>query len=68
MSKEEEIPKRARAHKGKVVDREEFQNQLGLYYQDYGWDMEGIPTKETLIKLGMEDVYRELERSDVYTI
>jgi len=54
-------------HKGKVVDREEFQNQLELYYQDYGWDIKGIPTKETLTKLSMEDVYRELERSDVYT-
>jgi aldehyde:ferredoxin oxidoreductase len=52
--------------KGKVVDRKEFQHQIDLYYQDYGWNMEGVPTKETLMRLDMEDVYRKLQKYGVY--
>lgn len=52
--------------KGKIVNTEEFQHQLDLYYQDYGWNMEGIPTKETLMRLDMEDVYRKLQKYGVY--
>jgi len=52
-------------HKGNIVDRKEFQRQLGLYYEDNGWNMDGIPTKETLMKLDMEDVYRKLKRSGI---
>ncbi len=52
--------------KGKIVDHKEFQHQLDLYYQDYGWNNEGIPTKETLTKLDMEDVYTKLRKHRVY--
>lgn len=61
---EEPIP--SGPEKGKVVDRKEFQHQIDLYYQDCGWDSDGIPTKETLLKLDMEDVYRKLQQYSVY--
>jgi aldehyde:ferredoxin oxidoreductase len=31
---------------GKVIDREDFQNLLSLYYQKRGWDEDGIPPTE----------------------
>ena len=31
---------------GKVIDREEFDKLLGLYYQTRGWDENGVPPKE----------------------
>jgi aldehyde:ferredoxin oxidoreductase len=51
---------------GKIVDSKEFQHQLGLYYQDNGWNNQGVPTRETLMRLGMEDVYTKLEKYDAY--
>ncbi|HUW49151.1 MAG TPA: aldehyde ferredoxin oxidoreductase C-terminal domain-containing protein [Patescibacteria group bacterium] len=33
---------------------------LKTYYQKRGWDEHGIPTGSTLLKLGLEDVAREL--------
>lgn len=52
--------------KGKIVNPREFQHQLSLYYQDYGWNRDGIPTKETLLKLDMGDVYEKLQKYGAY--
>ncbi len=41
--------------KGKVIDREFFESQLQEYYKLRGWDEEGRPTKETLVRLDIED-------------
>jgi len=42
---------------GNVLDREKFTEMLMEYYSLRGWDeMTGLPTKETLAKLGMEDL------------
>ncbi|MFC1969770.1 aldehyde ferredoxin oxidoreductase family protein [Chloroflexota bacterium] len=35
---------------GKVIDREDFQNLLSLYYQKRGWDKDGIPPAESETK------------------
>ena len=44
--------------KGQVV---ELDQMLDEYYQIRGWDMKtGIPTYETLIKVGLEDVAKDL--------
>ena len=35
---------------GKVIDREDFQKLLSLYYQKRGWDKDGIPPAESETK------------------
>jgi aldehyde:ferredoxin oxidoreductase len=35
---------------GKVLDREDFQKLLSLYYQKRGWDKDGIPPAESETK------------------
>ena len=42
---------------GNVLDRDKVTAMLKEYYQLRGWDEKtGLPTKETLTKLGMEDM------------
>jgi aldehyde:ferredoxin oxidoreductase len=41
-------------------------NLLDEYYKFKGWNKEGIPTKETLNKLGMDYVGEDLEKRGVY--
>jgi aldehyde:ferredoxin oxidoreductase len=42
---------------GNVLDRDKFMEMLKEYYRLRGWDEKtGVPTKETLAELGMEDV------------
>jgi aldehyde:ferredoxin oxidoreductase len=38
---------------------------LAEYYQERGWDEIGRPTKETLIKLGLENYLNNVEKSEV---
>ncbi len=40
--------------KGLKIDREKFKKMLDEYYALHGWDNNGIPTNETLQKLGIE--------------
>jgi aldehyde:ferredoxin oxidoreductase len=37
-----------------VISRAEFEKMLDEYYRLHGWDGNGIPTKRTLRKLGLE--------------
>ncbi len=39
---------------GKTIDRDKFQVMLDEFYTHHGWDMDGVPTKETLERLGLE--------------
>jgi aldehyde:ferredoxin oxidoreductase len=39
--------------KGAVVNRDDFDREMTSYYTLWGWDPEGVPTKETLAKLGI---------------
>lgn len=41
--------------KGHYIDRNEFQKMLDEYYELHGWDNNGIPKKETISKLGLEE-------------
>ncbi len=42
---------------GNVLDRDKFTTMLREYYQLRGWDKDtGLPTRETLARLGMEDI------------
>jgi aldehyde:ferredoxin oxidoreductase len=38
---------------------------LDAYYKFKGWNSEGIPTKETLHELGMDDVAKDLEQRGI---
>lgn len=40
--------------KGAVVNKADFENELDSYYQIWGWNKEGVPTKEALEKLGIK--------------
>ena len=42
--------------KGQVVEREVFEKALDDYYSMHGWDSQGIPTKEKIKELGLEDL------------
>jgi len=43
-----------RSFRGKLVDREMYDEQLDQYYQAHGWDSDGKPTPETLERLGLD--------------
>ncbi|MBW2030018.1 MAG: aldehyde ferredoxin oxidoreductase family protein [Deltaproteobacteria bacterium] len=42
--------------KGQVVDRDSFERMLDEYYQEAGWDKNGIPTPEKLQELSLGDI------------
>ncbi|MGQ9719999.1 MAG: aldehyde ferredoxin oxidoreductase family protein [Candidatus Jordarchaeum sp.] len=48
--------------KGKLLQRDEYDELLDTYYRLRGWNKKGIPTKETLIRLELEDVALSLEK------
>jgi aldehyde:ferredoxin oxidoreductase len=41
-------------HKGKILSEEDFNTMLQGYYRNRGWDVNGVPKRETLEKLGIE--------------
>jgi aldehyde:ferredoxin oxidoreductase len=44
---------------GKVLDRDKFTGILKEYYRLRGWDEEtGLPRKETLSALGLNDLFK----------
>jgi aldehyde:ferredoxin oxidoreductase len=46
--------------KGIKVDKEKYDQMLSRYYEIRGWDRNGIPSKETLHRLGLSDVIKEI--------
>lgn len=42
--------------KGKKLDKDKYEQILSLYYELRGWTENGIPKKETLLRLGLEDL------------
>lgn len=48
--------------KGTSLNREKYDRMLQVYYNKRGWDNRGIPTKGTLVNLGLGDVAQELGR------
>ena len=41
--------------RGSCIEREKFETLLDEYYREHGWDEEGIPTRETLERLGLSE-------------
>jgi aldehyde:ferredoxin oxidoreductase len=42
--------------RGRSIDREKFETMLDEYYAHHGWDREGRPTQETLVRLGLAEI------------
>jgi aldehyde:ferredoxin oxidoreductase len=40
---------------GKRIDRDKFNVMIDEFYEHHGWDKEGVPTSETLTRLGLEN-------------
>jgi aldehyde:ferredoxin oxidoreductase len=56
-----EVPLSKGPYKGAVLDREKFEQMKNEYYELRGWDKEtGIPSREKLVELGLEDVADEV--------
>ncbi|NJE84301.1 aldehyde ferredoxin oxidoreductase [Thermococcus sp. CX2] len=49
-------------YKGMHLDEKQYDKLLSEYYRLRGWDERGIPKKETLKELGLEEVIPELEK------
>lgn len=48
--------------KGKTTDRKIVEEMRSNYFKAMGWDERGVPTRETLEKLGLSDVDVQLRR------
>jgi aldehyde:ferredoxin oxidoreductase len=38
---------------GKTIDRAKFKKMIDEFYEHHGWDENGVPTPETLKRLGI---------------
>jgi len=47
------------------VDREKFNDLMGIYYQLKGWDQDGLPTRLKLEEMDLKDVADELEKRNL---
>ena len=47
------------------MEKEDWQLALGMFYQQFGWDEQGSPTRETLEKFGLGDVADDLAASNL---
>ncbi|MBS7631596.1 aldehyde ferredoxin oxidoreductase family protein [Candidatus Bathyarchaeota archaeon] len=48
--------------KGAKLDKDKYDNLLQAYYDKRGWDSRGIPTKTTMLRLGLGEEARQLEK------
>lgn len=61
-------PLKAGASKGQYIPKEELKIMLDEYYSERGWDANGIPTKEKLMELGLQEVIEDLERLGIFEL
>ena len=47
------------------VNREKFNNLIGMYYKLKGWDQDGLPTRLKLEEMDLKDVADELEKRNL---
>jgi len=47
---------------GKKLDKAKYDTLLGYYYEKRGWDERGIPTKATMVRLGLSREAEELAK------
>ena len=53
-------------YKGEKIDPQQWEQALDDYYRLRGWDNNGVPTKEKLGSLGLNDVAESLEKAGAY--
>ena len=53
-------------NQGHVLSREDIDNLLNWYYKARGWNQNGIPTRETLCKVGLPEVAEDLEARGLF--
>ena len=49
-------------YKGKTTDRDQVVIRRAAYFETTGWDERGIPTTETLNRLGLGDVDKAMSK------
>ncbi len=49
-------------YKGRTAQRREVKEKRQRYYEEAGWDKNGIPKTDTLKKLGLQDVSKALKK------
>jgi len=54
-------------YKGEKIDPQQWEQALDDYYRLRGWDKNGVPTKEKMGSLGLNDVAESLEKAGCYT-
>lgn len=67
MGKWGEEPVPNGSYKGERIDPEKWEEMLDEYYRLRGWNKNGVPTREKLKELGLEDVATSLENSGAYS-
>jgi aldehyde:ferredoxin oxidoreductase len=48
-------------NQGHVISKDDIHHLLSWYYTARGWDDDGIPTKETLLRAGLPEVVADFE-------
>jgi aldehyde:ferredoxin oxidoreductase len=48
--------------KGKTTDKKVVDDRLQSYFKTLGWDNRGIPTKDTLKRLGLSDAEAQMKK------
>lgn len=59
-----EEPIRSGPYKGEILDRAKFEEMLTENYKLHGWDVKGIPTDNTLSKLGLKFALHKAEADE----
>jgi aldehyde:ferredoxin oxidoreductase len=49
-------------HKGRTTDRELVKSRRLTYFENLGWDDQGVPKKETLERLGLRDLEKTVAK------
>jgi aldehyde:ferredoxin oxidoreductase len=62
--REEKMQWEIRDYFGEKITKEDVDRLLQDYYDERGWDQKGMPTKEKLMELGLEDVAGKLYRRE----
>ena len=52
-------------NRGHVISKEDIHKLLTWYYRARGWDENGIPTRETLARVGLPEVAEDLEKRKI---
>jgi aldehyde:ferredoxin oxidoreductase len=52
-------------YKGRAANKQAFEEEKNEYYEAVGWDKNGLPKPQTLMKLGLRDVEAKLRKTHI---